>query len=318
MLIGGIRTIGVLDTGSTISLMSLAMSKKHRFALVRTGGSMEGAFPGVSIPRYGKTTVAVVCGSISIERATFEVSELHPSLGDVVIGMDLFYVLGFSLACVPAAFPDTEVSMPVVVCTIEEQIKARSYVPIDATAVDPTLLAKVMESWKALLTANASIAESDHIRHPLAVLHVDTGDTRPIFIRQYPVPQHRRAMISERVDEWARKGWIEKAPDGNPWSFPLLAVDKKDADGNKTATRVCIDLRKLNESLEPDNYPLPLINETLRTHAGHAYFGSFDAADSYQQMLVHPQDRHKVSFIWENQQWMFMRAMFGVKTMTVG
>ena len=42
----------------------------------------------------------------------------------------------------------------------------------------------------------------------------------------------------------------------------------------------------------------------------------FDQADSYHQWLVNPKHAHKISFMFEGIQYHFVRACFGIKTMT--
>jgi transposase InsO family protein len=309
------RAMAMIDTGSTLTLMSTAFCHQNKFIVTKSSGVLNGAFPGNATERIGFTCQDMVCGAAKYN-IKFEIVVMHASLGDVLIGMDYFHVIGLSVANLPYQFPQPRAYEEANVCTYLESIFAHAYVPVDTSPISKEEMDMVLKEWQPLLDDNSRIPESAYITHPLAVLKINTGNVKPIFIRQYPVPQHRRAVITERVTEWLVKGWIQEAPDGNEWSFPLLAVDKKDAVGTKTATRVCIDLRALNEALHPDNYPLPLINETLRTHNGHQFYGSFDAADSYQQMLVHEDDCHKVAFTWNNKQYMCMRAMFGIRTMT--
>ena len=96
--------------------------------------------------------------------------------------------------------------------------------------------------------------------HLEAVVHLDTGDAKPSFIRQYKVPQ----VLTAHVDEWLEKmlasGVVGPAPVGCQWNSPIVVVKKKDAQGNLTGVRICIDPRPLNKMLKDDNHPLPLIS----------------------------------------------------------
>lgn len=145
---------------------------------------------------------------------------------------------------------------------------------------------------------------------------MDTGDATPIFVPQYPIPKKLEKTVSNRVNEWLSKGWIEKSMKGNPWAFPLMAAPKKDALGGMTAVRVCVHLRALNALPKNESYPIPRIQDLLMRHGGNKYFATLDQADSYHQWLINEKHWHRVAFVWNGVHYNFIRACFGIKTMT--
>jgi hypothetical protein len=40
--------------------------------------------------------------------------------------------------------------------------------------------------------------------------------------------------VKKIIDSWIIYGYIEPAPPGNPWNFPVTVTLKKDDHGNKT------------------------------------------------------------------------------------
>ena len=126
--------------------------------------------------------------------------------------------------------------------------------------------------------------------HTTLVQHtVDTGDSRPIKQppRRMPLPQ--REIADREVDKMLEKGYIE--PSDSPWASPIVLVTKKDG-----STRFCIDYRRLNDVTRKDAYPLPHINETIKTLSGAGWFSTLDLASGYWQVSVAPEDRPKTAF----------------------
>ena len=56
-------------------------------------------------------------------------------------------------------------------------------------------------------------------------------------------------------------------------------VDKKDDRGNKTGDRVCVDLRKENELLFDDNYPIPTLQDVFNK------LGEYNGDDTHRSKI---------------------------------
>jgi hypothetical protein len=95
-----------------------------------------------------------------------------------------------------------------------------------------------------------------------------------------------------------------------------LVASKKDADGRKTAHRVCIDPRAINTKLKDSAANIPLILALFTLLAGFVVCSALDLQNSYHQFPLHPSDRIKTTFTWNNQRWMFVGAPFGLKPLT--
>jgi hypothetical protein len=66
-----------------------------------------------------------------------------------------------------------------------------------------------------------------------------------------------RKQLTELLD----KGWIKAS--SSPARAPVLLIRKA-----SSRWRLCVDYRGLNKITAPDQYPLPLIKETLRLMSG--------------------------------------------------
>ena len=57
-------------------------------------------------------------------------------------------------------------------------------------------------------------------------ISIDTGDAKPVWIWQYPVPQAMEQKMIRRVNEWRDNNWVSLAPDNCQWNSPLLPAQK--------------------------------------------------------------------------------------------
>ena len=62
------------------------------------------------------------------------------------------------------------------------------------------------------------------------------------------------------------------------------------------AIHLCVDYCRLNTKTRKDAFPLLRIEESLDALGGAWYFSAIDLASAYNQVEVHPSDRHKTAF----------------------
>jgi hypothetical protein len=124
---------------------------------------------------------------------------------------------------------------------------------------------KLLSALTPYLEENESIPKDSFCTVPESVIELDTPPGVSSFRRQYPLPHAMEPIIKETVDKWLADGTIERAPTDTAWNSPLTLAPKKDAFGNLTGKRPCLDPRHINNLLKEDRYPLPLIDEIFDT-----------------------------------------------------
>ena len=82
---------------------------------------------------------------------------------------------------------------------------------------------------------------------------------------------------------------------------------KKDADGQWTENRFCVDFRPLNDASPVHNYPLPLPEELFREVADCAYFSKLDLRAGFHQIPLDEESIEKTSFWWNGELWAYTR-----------
>ncbi|KAL1110191.1 hypothetical protein AAG570_008268 [Ranatra chinensis] len=129
---------------------------------------------------------------------------------------------------------------------------------------------------------------------PLGCTHrvqhvVDTGDSKPIKQRYYPVsPVLERAMHAE-LDEMLQAGVVE--PSKSAWSSPVVMIRKKDG-----SYRFCVDYRKVNAVTRRDAYPLPYVSHILDRLRNARYLSSLDVKSAYWQVPLSEESKERTAF----------------------
>ena len=75
------------------------------------------------------------------------------------------------------------------------------------------------------------------------------------------------------------------------WVANLVLVQKKNSD-----IHLCIDFQNLNRASNKDGYPVPSMEETLQQVSRSEMFSLLDGFSRYNQVLVAPEDRLKMTF----------------------
>ena len=107
--------------------------------------------------------------------------------------------------------------------------------------------------------------------------------------------------MKQHLQELLKKGVIR--PSQSDYASPIVLVRKKSG-----AIRLCVDYHRLNAKTRKDAFPLPRIEESLDAQ----YFSAIDLASAYNQVEVHPDDRHKTAFTTPMGLFEYNRMPFGL------
>ncbi|CAL2270497.1 unnamed protein product [Prunus armeniaca] len=128
------------------------------------------------------------------------------------------------------------------------------------------------------------------------------------------VAQKRRNFAPERVaieaeiDKLLAAGFIEKVS-YSEWLANVVLVAKRE----KGKWRVCVDYTDLNKACPKGNFPLPRIDQLVDSTSGNQLLSFMDAYFSYNQILMHEDDKAKASFIIERGTYCYKVMPFGLK-----
>jgi len=127
----------------------------------------------------------------------------------------------------------------------------------------------------------------DHGLHELAI-ELMKGK-QPPFGPLYNLLKAELKVLREYLDKNLQRGWIRKLR--SPASTPILFVKKKDG-----GLRLYMDYRGLNAITEKNQYPLPLIQESLDQLCRASRYTKLDLRDTYHRIRIKEGDEWKIAF----------------------
>ena len=102
-------------------------------------------------------------------------------------------------------------------------------------------------------------------------------------------------------------GVIEEITKPTPWCAPMVPVLKKSG-----AVRICVDLKRLNLTVERERYILPTLQDLTSRLAGATVFSSLDAASGFYQIPLHEDSQELTTFITPMGRYCYRRLPFGI------
>lgn len=98
-------------------------------------------------------------------------------------------------------------------------------------------------------------------------------------------------ILEAYVKEMLDLDLIEKSQ--GTWTSPLFLIDKVE----KGSKRVVCDLRRANEQIVKNNFPMATVSELTEATAGSKIFSVFDCTSGYHQLEINPDHREVTGFI---------------------
>ena len=126
------------------------------------------------------------------------------------------------------------------------------------------------------------------IDHEINFVEGKTNDDVPAM-PLYQMSKNQLLVLRKTLTELLDNGFIRVS--NSPAAAPVIFV-KKPGRG----LRFCVDYRRMNEISQKDSYPIPRIDETLRTIAAAKYISKVDVISAFHRIRVKDGDEWKTAF----------------------
>lgn len=136
-------------------------------------------------------------------------------------------------------------------------------------------------------------------------------NTRPVFTRQYKVPQVLVPEMNRQIDELIQNDIVE--PSISNLNSPILLVPKQGGPDGEKRHRLVVDFRRINELTESEAFPMPDWEEEIAKMHGSKYFSTLDLHSAFHQILLDEESRPITSFQTSKRKFQFKRMPFGLK-----
>lgn len=117
-----------------------------------------------------------------------------------------------------------------------------------------------------------------------------------------------RKPLKDRTDGLIRDDIIERVVGATNWVSNIVPVIKKNGD-----LRLCVDMRRANQAVLRERYPIPTFDEIVADLHGSEFFSKIDLEAAYHQVELSPQSRPITTFVTPDGLFQFKRLFFGVR-----
>lgn len=139
-------------------------------------------------------------------------------------------------------------------------------------------------------------------------LHINP-DVRPVAQPLRRIPFNLRGAVENRIKELMNLDIIEPVNGPTPWVNPVVIVPKPGND-----VRLCLDMRRANEAIVRERFPIPTVDELLQGMNGSTIFSKLDLKWGYHQLELTPESREITTFAVHNGVYRYKRLLFGVSS----
>lgn len=130
---------------------------------------------------------------------------------------------------------------------------------------------------------------------------------RPVQQPLRRVPMAIEALVENKLKEALQRDIIEPVEEYSAWISPIVVTFKANGD-----IRICVDMRRANEAILRENYPLPTFDSILTKIRTAKYFSRLDLEWAYHQIELDEESRPITTVITHKGMFRYKRLMFGV------
>jgi len=91
------------------------------------------------------------------------------------------------------------------------------------------------------------------------ILYIDP-EVKPVEQPLRRIPYHLRDAVEKKINELIDMDIVEHVDGPTPWVNLVVILPKK----NDKDIRMCLDMRKANEAIVRERYPIPTVDEILQ------------------------------------------------------
>ncbi|KAK4512219.1 uncharacterized protein ATC70_003755 [Mucor velutinosus] len=328
-----VRLIAKVDTGSDSTFLNKNIFHNKLLFTSQDIISVEGNlnFLSHSVKRLGKTPAIKIryLNDIAFDHS-FELSNFIQDLGDfdVLLGVDTLSRLRIGLTGVAHKFAD--------IGHLTEEEKSELLESIDFEnvnfdtkhSIDPetaSIFESQVEENKYMSNIQDDIDENQRIKPgtfcnvPESEITIPIKENVDYYVKQYPIAHHAMPEIEKQLNEWLDAGIVEQCRPNGLFNSPLIAVSKKDNDGKPTKTRVCMDVRRINQHM-PNNtnqFEIPNIQDIFtRIKQKGTIFSKIDLKNAYFSFRISDISRNVLLFNFRGKSYRWLGCCFGLRPIT--
>jgi Retroviral aspartyl protease len=159
-------------------------------------------------------------------------------------------------------------------------------IPIHLSAGQKQQLTSVLQCYEELFIGKLGLMPGKPVH-----LELIDKNIKPYHGKAYPVPQSMLKIFKEEINRLCHIGAIRKTTDSE-WAAQGFAVPKKNGE-----IRFVTDFRWLNKNLRRCPFPLPSIQEIMRTVEGLSWITVLDLVMGFWHILLDEESQKLTAFV---------------------
>ena len=128
--------------------------------------------------------------------------------------------------------------------------------------------------------------------------------------RRVPIPLME--AVKKALADMEENGVITKVTQPTDWCAPMVPVLKPTQPGEEKKVRICVDYKRLNQSIKREKFSLPTFEELTGKLAGAKVFTKLDAASGFYQIPLDASAQAATTFITPFGRYQYHRLPMGV------
>lgn len=122
------------------------------------------------------------------------------------------------------------------------------------------------------------------------------------------IPFALRKPLLERTNKLLKYDIIERVIGATPWVSNIVPTVKKNGE-----LRVCVDMRRANQAVQRERYPIPTFDEIIADLHNCSVFSKIDLESAYHQVELDEASREITTFVTPDGLFRFKRLFFGIR-----
>ena len=140
-------------------------------------------------------------------------------------------------------------------------------------------------------------------------VHIDKK-VKPVVQGLRRVPFALRDKVEKKLVKLEELDIIEPVVDTpTAWVSPVVIIPKSNGD-----VRLCVDMRRANEAVVRERYPIPTVEEVLVDLNESTVFSKLDMQMGFHQLELDEQSRDITTFVTHKGLFRYKRLMFGISS----
>ena len=153
------------------------------------------------------------------------------------------------------------------------------------TKSTPTVPPKIKSEFPKMFSDK--LGKVKRFRHRVKI----RSRVKPVQQKLRRIPFTFRDAVSAELRRLEEASIVELTG-ASEWTSPIVVAWKKSGQ-----IRVCVDLRKLNEAVVENKFPLPTVDEMLSEMPGATHFSKQDLKSAYHQLELGHESRDLTAFV---------------------